>query len=92
MSRFHEGETEHFPVERTDKGVWYAIIQYDILFPRSAFFSSGTGKKAFLDKIRELRRAGKFYLLLGIWQGEWSTDLFVLDENTIVKMLERVIK
>lgn len=31
-------------------------------------------------------------MMLGIWQGEWSTDLFVLDENTIVKMLERVIK
>jgi hypothetical protein len=92
MSQFREGETDHFPVERTDKKIWYVIIQHDILFPRNAYFSSGTGKKEFLSKIRELRTAGKLYLLLGIWQGEWSTDIFVLDEDIIVKRLGMVLK
>jgi hypothetical protein len=84
---FREGETDRFPFDRTDKKVWYGIIVHDILFPRLAFTSSKTGKKEFLDKIKELRKKGQFYLLLGVWQGEWSTDIFVLDEEIVRRML-----
>lgn len=95
MSRFREGETDQFPVDRKDKGVWYGIIAMKVSNTRDApienyrfdFTSSKSGKQEFIDKINELKIHGISYLLLGIWQGNYSTDIFVLDEKTIVKRL-----
>jgi len=99
MSTFREGETKQFPVDRKDKGVWYGIIAtksslgcVQIEITRFGFTSSGSGKREFIDKINELKEQGISYLLLGIWQGQYSTDIFVLDEKIIVKRLLDVIK
>jgi len=88
---FRNDETKTFPVEFTDKIVWYAIIVFDGRFPRYAFTSSKSGKKDFVNKISELKYGGQKYLLLGIWQGNWKTDIFVLDEDMIVQRLSKVI-
>ena len=100
MSTFREGETNQFPVDRKDKGVWYGIIatksspsgSVQIEITRFGFTSSVSGKREFLDKINELKTHGISYLLLGIWQGQYSTDIFVLDEKIIVKRLLDVMK
>jgi len=78
---FREGETNDFPFARTDRAVWYAIIVHDIRFPRFDFTASKSGKKAFIEKIESLKADGQKYLLLGLWQGQWKTDIFILDEE-----------
>jgi hypothetical protein len=96
MSKFREGETSQFPVDRKDNGIWYGIIAMQasntsdasIENHRFGFTSSGTGKREFIDKINELKTHGISYLLLGIWQGQYSTDIFVLDERIIVKRIK----
>jgi hypothetical protein len=92
MSRFRLGETKGFPVSRRDKKVWYAIIFCDQGFSQVEFSSSNDGKKEFLRVINHAKHMGRKYLLLGIWQGEWSTDLFVLEENIIARMIEMEVK
>ena len=78
---FREGETNQFPFAWTSRKVWYAIIVFDARFPGFDFTASKSGKKAFVEKIDSLKSEGQKYLLLGIWQGEWKTDIFVLDEE-----------
>ena len=78
---FREGETNDFPFVRTDRKVWYAIIVFDTRFPRFDYTASKSGKKAFVEKIESLKLEGQKHILLGIWQGEWKTDIFVLDEE-----------
>jgi len=85
---FREDETDQFPFNNTDRGVWYAIITHDILFPRLAFTSSISGKQDFVDTIKKIRREGKFYLLLGIWAEKWRTDIFILNEDIVLKRLK----
>jgi hypothetical protein len=81
---FRNGETDHFPVDRTDREIWYAIIVSDDNFSRYGFTSSKSGKKDFVEMIKELNGEKQKTLLLGIWKGQWKTDLFILDEKIIV--------
>jgi hypothetical protein len=94
MSKFRFDETENFPVERTDRKVWYAIIGYDqeCGFSKTSFASSKSGKLSLITMISELSKHKRKFTVVGIWQGDWSTDLFVLDEIKIVKMLRKEIK
>lgn len=85
---FRNGETDHFPVDRTDRTIWYAIIVFSSDFTRYGFTSSKSGKKDFVEMIKKLNSEGQKLLLLGIWQGQWKTDLFVLDEKTIVEKIK----
>jgi hypothetical protein len=92
MTRFREHETEQFPVDRTDGGIWYAIIAYDNQFSRFDYTPSGIGKKEFIRKIALLKQSNVEFLLLGIWHGEYRTDIFVLDENIIVPMIKKEVE
>lgn len=77
---FRTGETREFPFDRDDRKVWYALIEYDITgFHETAYTSSKSGKADLLAMLIQLRGMNRKYYLLGIWQGEWKTDLFVLD-------------
>jgi hypothetical protein len=99
MSKFRLGESDQFPVDRKDNGVWYGIIilkssHEDVTVGglTVSFTSSGSGKRELVDMISELKLKGISYLLLGIWQGQYSTDIFVLDEKIIVRRILDVMK
>jgi hypothetical protein len=81
---FRTGETLQFPFDRDDRKVWYAIIEYDITgFHETAYTSSKSGKADLLAALMLLRSSSRKYLLLGIWMGEWKTDLFILDPSIV---------
>ena len=84
---FRDSETDSFPFERTDKGIWYAIILFGATFPKYSFTSSKSGKMEFITKIKSLHEEGQKYLLMGMWQGKYSTDIFILNEKTCIKKI-----
>ncbi|MCK9593700.1 MAG: hypothetical protein M0Q91_17000 [Methanoregula sp.] len=89
---FRINETAEFPFERTDRKVWYAIVEYTITgFHETEYTSSGTGKSDFIEKIKEfrLKKVRKSdYRLYGIWAGEWKADIFLLDETIVLRKLK----
>ncbi len=84
---FRENETERFPFDRTDREVWYGIIVHDEKFPRYSFTSSKSGKRDFINMVGCLKSGGQKYLLIGIWQGQWKADIFILDETIAIKLM-----
>ena len=85
---FRENETSKFPIGSKMRGIWYAIVVFDKRFPKFDFSSSKSGEVNFIRKIKSLKDDGQSYLLMGIWQGKFSTDIFVLDEELVIKMIE----
>jgi hypothetical protein len=84
---FREGETETFPFERTDSGIWYAMILFDGRFPRHSYTSSKSQKRNLIEDMTKKKQEGQKFLIMGIWHGQWKTDIFILDEETTLRKL-----
>lgn len=87
---FRNNETDQFPVDRTDREIWYAIIVSNDELSRYEFTSSKSGKKNFVETINKLLGENQKILVLGIWKGQWKTDLFVLDPKIIVDKINKL--
>jgi hypothetical protein len=76
---FRVGEEASFPWHDTDRGIWYALLVVeDGRIRRYGFTSASDGKEALCDALDALS-PGDEALLLGIWTGQYRTDLFVLE-------------
>jgi hypothetical protein len=87
---FIRGETESFPIDSTQRTVWFGIIEYDPetkLFSETHFTSSNTGRKDLTAMILLLTEADRKFEVVGIWQGQWKTDVFVLDPAILIKRI-----
>jgi hypothetical protein len=88
---FRENETEQFPFWITDRVVWYGLLLNDAGFHRLSFTASKSGKKTLVEQIVICQNVGSPFLVIGVWQGQWKTDIFVLDPDiTIAKMQEAI--
>jgi hypothetical protein len=76
---FREGDENGFPWDRTDKGVWYSLLMIEAGRIERYGFTASKSNKAGLCSALESLTAADEALLLGIWTGEYSTHLFVLD-------------
>jgi hypothetical protein len=90
---FRRDETKNFPVQRTDRIVWYAIltqadINKDCWFGGMGFSSAKSSKKSLLTAILEFQKRELDFLILGIWQGQWKTDIFILNPKELIPLLE----
>jgi hypothetical protein len=89
---FRYNETDAFPFERTDRKVWYAIVEHDLLgFHETEYTSSQSGKSDFINRIKELhlKKVKKSdYRVYGIWMGGWKADIFHLDEKIVLRKLK----
>ena len=88
---FREGETERFPFDCADRKVWFGIVILDYDVKPLSFTSANSGKRNLLNKIDELNCRGDEFMILGVWQGNWRTDIFILDKVVTVKKLNGVI-
>ncbi len=86
---FREGEEEVFPWSRTDKGVWYSLLTVEQgRVERTGFTASKSNKAGLCSALQQLTEQDGA-LLLGVWNGEYSTNLFVLDiPKSIIKLKE----
>lgn len=77
-----------FPWHSTDRSVWYALLAVENgEIDRCAFSSSAASKKALCDTLRSLAVEDEM-LLLGVWTGRYSTNLFVIDRALALEHLE----
>jgi hypothetical protein len=88
---FRINEEEHFPWDEKTKKVWFSLFVHDELgIKKRGFKSVISSKRRLLNELRCLER-GSGAILIGIWNGKWSTHLFVLDIDTAIEKLEEVL-
>jgi hypothetical protein len=81
-------DCDDFPWHSTDRSVWYALLVVENgEIVRYGFTSSKSSKKGLCDAIRSLNAKDEV-LLLGIWNGQYSTHLFVIDPAVALEHLE----
>lgn len=87
---FREGEEGEFPWSNTSSSTWYALfVIEDGKICRYGFTPSKSSKICLLNSLKALDPNDEA-LLIGIWNGERRTDLFVLDRERAVEELEKL--
>lgn len=84
---FREGAEEEFPWEQTDKSVWYSLLVVEEGRIERYGFTASKSSKANLRCALE-KAIAEEALLLGVWTGQYSTHLFVLNISTAIKKLQ----
>ena len=76
---FREKAENEFPWDRSDRSVWYSLLVVEAgRIERYGFTSSKSNKTALRSTLKELTREDEA-LLLGVWTGQYSTHLFILN-------------
>lgn len=87
QSGYFRENAEDFPWDSTDKSVWYSLLVVeDGQIQRYGFTSSKSNKKGLVNALETL--TNEEALLLGIWTGQRSTHLFVLNIPTAIEKLK----
>lgn len=81
---FRLGEENRFPWSTCDRSVWYALLTSESSGIGYRAIDSAYGSGGLLRALLELADRNRA-LLLGVWNGEWRTDLFVLDIDTAIE-------
>jgi hypothetical protein len=85
---FREGCEEEFPWHATDRSVWYALLVVECgKIARYGFTSSKANKLGLCAALESLTE-GDQALLLGIWNGQYSAHLFVLEPREALARLK----
>ena len=82
-------EEERFAWDINGKVVWYSVIKEDLSL--IGFTSSKSGKKELINYLRSSIDNKEKIILFGVWTGQYSTSLFVLDPIKAIKQLEKVV-
>lgn len=75
---FREGEGSTFPWHANDRSIWYALLVVEKGHIVRYGFSSSRADKHDLCSALEFLTDKDEALFLGVWNGQWRTDLFVL--------------
>ncbi|MEY2167538.1 hypothetical protein [Rhodanobacter sp. FW106-PBR-LB-2-19] len=87
---FQYGREADFPWSSRDRSVWYALLVTEPTgIERYGFTSAVAQKQKLLAALQHLRPSSKA-LLLGVWTGNYRTDLFVLDIQQTKERLQAV--
>jgi hypothetical protein len=85
---FREGAEDKFPWDCTDRSVWYSLLVVEAgRIERYGFTSSKSNKTALRSTLEELTREDEA-LLLGVWTGQYSTHLFILNNEKAIEKLK----
>jgi hypothetical protein len=85
---FREGAENEFPWASTDRNVWYSLLTVeDGRIARYGFTSSRSNKSGLCSALQQLDERDEA-ILLGIWTGQYSTHLFVLDIPKAINKLK----
>jgi hypothetical protein len=85
---FRIGEENHFPWDRTDNSVWYALFApFNNEIQYVGYTPAKSSKRKLLEAITTIKGS---LILIGVWHGERRTDLFFLDIKTAIKHLKEV--
>jgi hypothetical protein len=91
-TRFRRNQEDEFPWNSSGSEVWFAVLTLEFkIIQYYGFSSSKSGRKNLLELLKEVSDT-HFLTLIGIWNGEWRTDLFILNKKIAIKKLEEVTK
>jgi hypothetical protein len=83
---FRDAETRFFPFCRIDKGIWYFILCDNEI---TEYKSTRTDRKSLIPFLKSLISNKKNFKVFGVWTGQWSTDIFVLDASIAIEELSK---
>ncbi len=87
---FREGAEEEFPWSTTGGAVWFALLVVENgKIEKYGFTASKSGKKALTSALQALS-ADHEALLIGVWTGQYRTDLFILKTDKALAQLQNV--
>ena len=89
---YRTGEEDNFPWSVKSKTVWYALIVIENGNLQRYGFSSTLHDKTILVTVLEKLEDDQNALLLGVWNGQYSTHLFVLDIGKAKEKLEEALR
>ncbi len=87
---FRTGYEKEFPWNSTGSSVWYALLIVEegrICY--YGFTSAKSSKRNLVNVLKSLTPQDET-ILLGIWTGNYRTDLFILDIEKAITELEKV--
>jgi hypothetical protein len=80
-------DCDDFPFHSTDRSVWYALFVVENgEITRYGFTSSKTNKESLCEAIASLTPDDEA-MLLGVWTGQYSTHLFVIEPSVALEHL-----
>jgi len=87
---FRVGEEGTFPWSNTASSIWYALfVIEDGKICRYGFTPTKSSKESLLNSLKALDPDDEV-LLIGIWNGERHTDLFILERGRAIEELEKL--
>lgn len=79
---------DDFPWNAEDRSVWYALLVLEGgKITRYGFTSSMPNKQGLVNALESLAETDEA-LLMGVWNGQWSTHLFVLGRDKAIVQLK----
>ena len=88
---FREGCEEEFPWDNTGKTVWYALLNVEgTEVQRYGFTSAVSQKRELIKALKKVKNKGKA-ILLGVWTGNFSTHLFILNKEKAIELLGKAV-
>jgi hypothetical protein len=89
---FRTGEVMSFPWDASGRAVWFALFVVENgKIMRYGFTASKSSKRNLIHALRVLIESQETdALLLGVWTGQYSTHLFVLDISKAIDHLSRL--
>lgn len=87
---FEDGREDDFPWDSTGKGVWYSLLVVENKKLVKYGFTSAKGQKKNLVEALKSLLGNDEAMLLGVWNGQYSTSLFELDIKKALKKLGAV--
>lgn len=88
---FRHGQEDDFPWASRERGIWYALLLAEPSgIEQYGFTSALAQKQRLLAALQHLKPSNKA-LLLGVWTGNYRTDLFVLDITQAKDRLQVVL-
>jgi len=85
---FRENEEDNFPWENTSRVVWYALLVKEEGKIEKYGFTSAKGQKYNLCcALKEIENRDEA-MLIGVWTGKHTTNLFVFDIEKAIEKLE----
>ena len=85
---FRDGAEEHFPWTATGGAVWYALFVVENgKIEKYGFTSSKSGKEGLVSALQALSHEEES-VLIGVWNGQYRTDLFILQAEKALSHLQ----
>ncbi len=84
---FRKNGEDEFPWSHSGKGVWFALFVVEAGAIERYGFTASKANKASLVRILKALDPTDDAVLLGVWTGQYNTDLFVLDRRIAIDRL-----